>query len=54
MYTAMGTGVGTFSGSIVIQAATGDGYWAYAPTTGGLPVFDVDTGVQINPNVVID
>lgn len=29
-------------------------WWPYAPTSGGLPVFDSATGAQINPNVVID
>jgi hypothetical protein len=42
---------GVSSGSII---ATPIEWWPYAPTSGGLPVFDTATGTQINPNVVID
>lgn len=42
---------GTWTGSVTATPIT---WWASAPTSGGLPVFDTATGAQINPNVVID
>lgn len=40
-----------WTGTVVITPYK---WWPYAPSSGGDPVFDEDTGDQINPNVVID
>lgn len=40
-----------YTGSIIVTPYE---WWPYAPTSGGSPVFDSATGLQINPNVVID
>jgi hypothetical protein len=45
------TGLFAYTGNITITPYE---WWPYEPTSGGLPVFDSATGLQINPNIVVD